>query len=410
MKKKLITLLTCLLALTSLTACVGIRSSKTSTEKKQAEDYVINEDRAEKAANFMYDWIDLVDINVYGTNGNAFVEIKPKDLKASDFESDSDYMAIKTEVEDLNLYYVGDGLDNSNQNSGITVDWAFNLSSGNVITIALAEEEEAFKGQSVYRGEYEYKVGNLKETETIDLFSEDNITFYGLEETGEVTYYIPENSKLREVEGLIDNISYKITKDNSNLAVDQTILSIEATINSKYLQEIGYSTFALYLAKEGYRTDNFTTQLVLHNLARVMDFSNNELANEAISLLEDKITSLEGSEGDGAGNFFSSVCSIQKLNKDKNDAYAYYVIYRDTNSEGNVNYLRRSIRLVDLNNRALLLSIGGQETSNESFAYDAYTDGQIVYSNYVEEVQEENLEEDENQEDAAPVQDEQTEE
>lgn len=45
MKKKIITLLTCVLAIFSLTGCVGIRSNKTSTEKKQDEDYVINDGR-----------------------------------------------------------------------------------------------------------------------------------------------------------------------------------------------------------------------------------------------------------------------------------------------------------------------------------------------------------------------------
>lgn len=386
MKKKIITLLTCVLAIFSLTGCVGIRSNKTSTEKKQDEDYVINDGRTEAASEYQYDWIDLIDIGVYGTNGNAFVEITPKDLKAGDFESDADFIAIKTEVSELNLNYVGQGTDNANSNSGITVDWSYNLSSGNVITISL-NEEDAFSGLSVYKGDYEYRVGQLKETVDLDLFSTDNVIFYGLEETNEVSYYITENSKLKEVTGLVNNIKYKITSNDTTVVADQTVLNVEASVDSKFLDEVGYSTFELYLAKEGYRPTSLTTQLVLHNIAKVVDFSKKELTDELKEALENAIVSAENGNGDGEGNEFSAICSIQKLARDK-DNYTFTVVYRDTNSEGNVAYYRRSIKIVDLNNRILLLSMDSQEKSSEEFATNPYTDGNIVFT-YVDEVQSE---------------------
>lgn len=392
MKKKLLTILTCVLAVFSLTGCVGLRSSKTSTEKKQDADYVINENRQEERSQYTYDWVDYLNINVYGTDGSAYLQITPRtdELKSTDFSSDDDFLAIRTALNSMNLTYLGDGTDTTNQSSNISVDWSYNLSSGNVITISL--NSSSFP-ETVYTGDYEYRVGTLKETQTLDLFSEENVLFYALDGLNEVYYIYPEHSEFRDVEGLIDNIYYDVIPDSNEIVKDQTILDIEIQRDKNFTQNTGYSSLTMYLATVGYKFDEYKTQMVLHNVANQVDFSNAMLAKKTVDLLFDKIVSLEGESGDGEGAFISTICSIQKLNKDSDDPYKYYVVYRDTSGEGSVNYYRRTVRFANLDGNVIIISMGAQEKSSEDFANNAYTDGEIVYINTVVETLEENNEE-----------------
>lgn len=373
LSKLLLTTL-CVASITSLSGCVKLRSSVTSDDEKKDPDYILNNGRDN--SGYDYDWINFIDIAVYGTDGNAYLEVKERELKSTDFLNDEDYLNITSKLNEMDLNYVG-GQSQSSK-CKISVNKGYNLSSGDVIMLTFTG---SFGNESIYGGAYEYRVGQLRETTTVDLFSTDNIMFYGLEGTTEVFYKYPVNSVLNDIDGFTDNVKYSISTSTTELEADKTILNIKASINDDFLQENDYNSFTLYLAKLGYATETFEGKSVLHEIATTINFEDEMTAKETLSTVEQAITDEEELVGgDGNGYNLSAVCNIQKMSRDK-DQHTYYAVYRDTNSNGDVLYYRRQIRMCELNGEIIVLKVEKQESTQEMYATQAYSDSTLLYVN-----------------------------
>ncbi len=348
---------------------------------KTSDSYVANEDRTTEG--YKYDWIDYCDISVYGANGSAYIEVTPKEVKASDFESDADYIAIKSILDDLNLSYIA-GANNSNTKLKVTPD--SNLSAGDLVTFSITKTVDSKLGFNTQ--EYEFRVPTLSDANMLDLFSEDNVIFYGLDGTNEIKYTFTDNSVFSD--DIKNNIVYKISADTEVAEADKTILTVSASLDSKFLNETGYPTTEQYLSKYGYRADAYTVQKVLKEIAKPVDYQT-VLKEKVVSALYEAIYNAEVSS-DGASNL-NTICCVQQLEKDASDPYTQYVIYQDVNSNGDVFYLRRAFRAAYLNDKVFIVSLNNSENSKEEYATAPYTGGTIVLDNVVQEQAQEEVQE-----------------
>lgn len=381
-KKRILKYLACgVLILSTLSGC-RLKSTK-KIDKSDAE-YVINSNRTTEG--YTYDWIDFMNISVYGSDGVAYIEVTPKELKASDFQSDADYIAMKSELDKLNLSYKA---GSNNSASKLTVTPDSNLKAGDVVTFALTTTVDASLNMNTQ--EYEFRIPTLNQSSILDLFNEDDVIFYGLEGTDEVYYQFTKNTSFTDE--LQKNLIYTIKLDGE-VEADKTILDISASLDNSFLKDGGYTSFAMYLSKFGYEVESYSTQKVLHNVAAPIDYSTVR-TDKVISALFEKIEkaeiSLKGS------STLNQIASVQKLYKDS-DEYTYYVIYQDMDSEGNVKFLRRQFRGAYLNDEVVILSLYNEEQSAERYATEAYDNGEVMISSFVSDSVEETEEPSETEE------------
>lgn len=372
-KRKIAKYLVCaVLAVSTLTGC---RLKNTKKIDKSDPEYVINSTRTTEG--YAYDWIDFMNISVYGSDGVAYIEVTPKELKASDFQNDEDYIAMKSALDKLNLSYKA-GSNNSASKLSVTPD--SNLKAGDVVTFALTTTVDASLNMNTQ--EYEFRIPTLNESSTIDLFSEDDVVFYGLQGTTEVYYQFTKNTSFTDE--LQKNLIYTI-KTDGEVEADKTILDISADLDKTFLKDGGYTSFAMYLSKFGYEVDDYSTQKVLHNIATPIDF-NTVRTDKVISALFEKIEKAEISVK--GSSTLNQIASVQKLYKDT-DEYTYYVVYQDMDSEGNEKFLRRQFRGAYLNDEVIILSLYNEEQSAERYATEAYDNGEVMISSFVSESAEE---------------------
>lgn len=379
--RKFLKILCATLCLVSVTGC----KMRTQTSAKQKPGYVINEKR--DASGYKYDWIDFIDYTIYGSDGTAYIEVKPKNLKSSDFESDEDFIEIQALIEELNLNYSPSATNNNA--SKLSVSPSTNLSSGDVITLALKSSIDSSLG--IYTAEYEIRVPELESSKTIDLFSDDLVTFYGVDGVVEA-YYQVTGSKITYPEELLNNLEYSISLTNvTEIEKDKTVVKVTASLNEDFADDNGYTSLAYYLNKLGYSVDTTERQVVIHNIAKQINFNTVKSA-DVVSALFDAIEAAEIST-DGKSNL-NQICAVHRLSKDSKDANAYYVVYQDMNSDGEVFYFRRQFRAVDLNDQIIILSLLNSEQTREEFATTPYENGEIVLNNMIfEQAEEETAEE-----------------
>lgn len=368
-KKKILKMIACVMIATSTLS--GCRLKNTKKIDKSDENYVINSSRTTEG--YTYDWIDFMNISVYGSDGVAYIEVTPKEIKASDFQSDADYIAMKNTLDKLNLSYKA---GSNNSASKLTVTPDSNLKAGDVVTFALTTTVDSSLNMNTQ--EYEFRIPTLSQSSTIDLFGEDDVIFYGLDGTSEVYYEFTKNTSFTDE--LQKNLIYTI-KTDGKVEADKTILDISADLDNTFLKEGGYTSFAMYLSKFGYEVESYSTQKVLHNVATPIDF-NTVRTDKVISALFEKIEkaeiSLKGS------STLNQIASVQKLYKDT-DEYTYYVVYQDMDSEGNEKFLRRQFRGACLNDEIIILSLYNEEQSAERYATEAYDNGEVKISSFVSE-------------------------
>lgn len=378
--RKFLKILCATLCLVSITGC----KMRTQTSKKQKPGYVINEKR--NSSGYKYDWIDFIDYTIYGSDGTAYIEVKPKNLKSSDFESDEDFIKIQALIEELNLNY--SPTSTSTKSSKLSVSPSTNLSSGDVITLSLKSSVDSSLG--IYTEEYEIRVPELEDSKTIDLFANDLVTIYGVEGAVEAHYQVT-GSKITYPEELLNNLEYSISLLNvTEIEKDKTVVEVTANLNEDFADENGYTSLAYYLNKLGYNVETTTKQIVIHDIAKQINFNTVKRA-DVVSALFDAIEAAEIST-DGKSNL-NQICSVHRLSKDSKDANAYYVVYQDMNSDGDLFYFRRQFRAVDLNDQIIILSMMNSEQTKEEFATTSYENGEIVLNNMIIEQAEESTEE-----------------
>lgn len=375
--RKVMASLMALMVVANLAGCAIRQKPK----DKNSSSYVANEDRVTEG--YKYDWIDYCDISVYGANGSAYIEVTPKEVKASDFESDADYIAIKAVLDELNLSYIAGG---NNSASKLKVSPDSDLSAGDLVTFSITKTVDS--KLSFNTQEYEFRIPTLSDANMLDLFSEDNVTFYALEGTGEIEYTFTDNSIFSEE--LKENLVYKISADTSVAEADKTILSISASLNSQFLQNTGYPSTEQYLSKYGYRADAYTVQKVLKEIASPINYQT-VLKEKVVNALYNAVYNAEVTTS-GSSNL-NTICCVQQLEKDAADPFTQYVIYQDVNSNGDVYYYRRAFRAAYLNDQVIIVSMNNEESSKEEYATAPYTGGEIVLNNVVQEQAEEIVEE-----------------
>ena len=377
MKKNNILKFLCVgLMLTSFSGC----KMKTQEKDKTDPDYIVNEYRT--TDGYTYDWIDFVDIEVYGSDGVAYVEVTTKDIKASDFNSDADYISIKSVLDSLNLNYVAGG---NNSGSKLTVSPDSNLSVGDVVTLSLSSTSGIDSNLGLNVQSYEFKVPELNSANKLELFSASNVTFYGLADTDEIYYTYPKNTKFSEE--LQENLEYSIKADSDELATDKTILTISVEMDSNFLRANNYPSLAQYLSRFGYEASEYSIQTVLHNLASPINFDTvmkSKVTDALFEVIKEDEIAKEGTSN------LNQICSIHKLDRDS-DNYTLYVVYQDVNSDGDVFYYRRQFRACYLNDEVIVLSINNSDTTKEEYASNPYEGGQIVLNNTIIENTEEEV-------------------
>lgn len=366
--KRLITGIMTVVMLMSVTGCL-----REQPKDKTSTDYVINEKRT--TDGYKYDWIDFVEISVYGADGKAYVQVTPKEITADDFDSDADYIAIKSALDSLNLSYVANG---SNTNSKLSVTPDSNLSSGDVVTLSIKQTVDS--SLSLNTQEYEFRVPTLSEANTMDLFGENNVIFYGLEGTDEFKYMIADNSMFTDA--MKNNLVYTIKSDTSTAEVGKTVLTVSAELSGSFLKEAGFPTTEQYLSMLGYKADSYSTQIVLRNMAKPVNYAT-VLKEKIINALYDAVYSAEVSS-DGKSDL-NTICNVQQFDKDANDPYTQYVIYQDVSSDGTIRYYRRTFRAAYLGDKVIILSLNNSENASEEYAASAYTGAQIVLDNAIVE-------------------------
>ena len=385
--KRLLKIFFIALLLVSITGC----KMKTQKGDKTDPNYVINKGR--DASGYKYDWIDFIEYTIYGSNGTAYIEVSPRNLKSSDFQSDEDFIKVQSVINNLNLNYSPNLQD---INSRLSVSPGSNLSSGDVVTFSLTTSIDS--SLNIYTEEYEIRVPELDDCKTIDLFSNDLVTFYGVSGGNSLDVgYLISNDTIDYPEELLANLTYSISLKNvSSIEKDKTVVTVTAGLNSDFMKANGYKSITNYLNKIGYTIENTEKQIVLHEIATAINFT----TVKKESVINALFTAVSNAEMQTDGkSILNQICTVQKLNKDS-DAHTYYVVYQDMNSDGNIFYFRRQFRAVDLDGTIIVLSMQQSEQTKEEYATGtSYENGQVLLNNMVIEQEqteeaEENGEED----------------
>ena len=385
--KRLLKIFFIALLLVSITGC----KMKTQKGDKTDPNYVINKGR--DASGYKYDWIDFIEYTIYGSNGTAYIEVSPRNLKSSDFQSDEDFIKVQSVINNLNLNYSPNLQD---INSRLSVSPGSNLSSGDVVTFSLTTSIDS--SLNIYTEEYEIRVPELDDCKTIDLFSNDLVTFYGVSGGNSLDVgYLISNDTIDYPEELLANLTYSISLKNvSSIEKDKTVVTVTAGLNSDFMKANGYKSITNYLNKIGYTIENTEKQIVLHEIATAINFT----TVKKESVINALFTAVSNAEMQTDGkSILNQICTVQKLNKDS-DTHTYYVVYQDMNSDGNIFYFRRQFRAVDLDGTIIVLSMQQSEQTKEEYATGtSYENGQVLLNNMVIEQEqteeaEENGEED----------------
>lgn len=324
---------------------------------------------AGRGSDYKYDFIDYINIEVFGSNGNGYLQITPKEVSIYDFESEEEYIAVKKVLDQLSMYYIpGYG-----KSGNLKVSQGEKLKNGDMVNISISgsllnSSQSLASSINMNVESYDYIVDGLKDPVYIDLFSEDNVNFYGLS-TGEVVSVINENSTLPKE--LLNNIGYQIVPDSTPLKEGQTIMTIRVGMDTDFLTSgnIPYYTMDIYLSKNGFRTD-YSTEKVLTTIVDPIDFD----TFRAETMENTLFTAIQKAEEESRG--FSSiekVLNIQQLeSQQKNDPYSYLVIYYDLNADNELVTYRRQVKMFGINDKLIIASMKAEEKIDAKFVDENY--------------------------------------
>lgn len=352
MKRIFITLCALLLVSACLTAC----SSEEGLNSGRGTDY-------------QYDFLELIDIHLYGSEGAGFIEISPKDFSVDDFESESDYIAIIRAIESLGLYV---GPDESRE-TYLTVTPNGSLSNGDVVTLSIEGWDGTISGVTINLESYSFVISGLGEATIVDLFSSDVVTFFGLEGTTDVYYLVNEDGDLSS--DILNNLIYTVSTTDDSLEAGKTILEASVILDETFLTtgDNPAITTYVYLGRQGLLA-NLTAEKVLMTVVSPMDFNevDAEKLNETItSYLNSQAITLSGNE-----SIFISLGTIQQYSESSSsyDPYTYTVTFT-VEVSGEEYCLSVDLKIVELNGEYLILERSGNyKTSNETYCSSAFTE------------------------------------
>lgn len=313
-----------------------------------------------RGTNYTYDFADYIDITTYGADGLGKIEISPKDLNASDFKSDADYIAVMHDLDLMKLTYT------EGSTGGLTVTPSSNLKNGQIVTISVNVNKSDLQSD-INIEPYEYRIEGLGEGTTVDLFSPDLVTFYATKDNS-LYYHIVNNNAVTQE--LADNLVYTVKADDSVMEANKTIIHCTVSMNTDFLSNNGYVSMSQYLSKHNQNAEATEKDLVLANVIDPIDFNSVDTA-----ALSDALYATLGKSDE----LLSKICSIQQSDQYANSSpYSYTIMYVDfVNGAPTYNAATATIHYVDGIYRVLNIS---SRTSSvpESAMFESYNGATVL--------------------------------
>lgn len=309
---------------------------------------------ADRNTEMKYDFINLINVSVYGSEGNGFIEITPKDVSVKDFESEKDYIEIRKIMDSLGLYVGPD----KQRSSYLGVSPNENLKNGDVVTIGIKQGWSMDNiGVEINVEPYQFEITTLQPGKELQIFDESSVQFYGLSGTKSV-YARRLNGGVVPVD-ILSHLDYDITVSDSELQADKTIMSIKASIDPTFLQEgenPAYTT-ETYLGRLGYVAE-LSGEKVLTTVVDPINTNSidkTRFAQSIINYLTEEEIKLNGNEVT-----FDSLATVQQSNSANGyDPFTYIVtFYVDMN--GSKQCVSTSLRMVELSGEYIIAERMGQ--------------------------------------------------
>lgn len=287
------------------------------------EEHIPNENRG---TDYDYDFVDYLTITTWGADGDGYLSITARDISASDFKSEQDYIDVSDDLKALGIVF-GQTVQN------VTASKTSGLSNGDIVTISVGNSGGNKLRTNMNLEDYEYTVSGLGEATQIDLFSSDIVTMYGTRENAMFAYVHNDGSTVPKE--LTDNLTYSFSANADDYQVGKTIIDASVELNTKFATDNGYSSLTDYLAKHNLAADE-STEFVLKEIIDPIDFSNID-SGALMSALYDAISADDPS--------LSPVCSVQYSTSDNQSvsAYSYMVTYYDLVDNTPVYYRTRAV-------------------------------------------------------------------
>lgn len=339
--KKIIAILLISLSLISLVGC-----------NKEPEG--LNPDRS---TNHKYDFINYLKLDTVGPNGAAIIEVKISDFNVTDFETESDYIAVRKIMEKI--------VDS------IVFDKSENLTNGDIITVGIAENfDTSIVTVDMNLEPIKLQVENLPEPVELDLYADENVSFFALYDTKDVYADFPETSTFSAE--LKENLEYSISpQTDDKLEINSTILSITAKLSDELLlnPDTDYKTTDMYFKKHGYVV-NLSGEKVLRNIVMPINFE--QVDHQLIlDTLKDRLSEEPITVGE-INYYFERVGSVQQLKDQKEGkAFEYIVMAEYSDANGQPAYFRLNVKMVYFNSKIIILSYNNQEAGTVSSEYFA---------------------------------------
>lgn len=310
--------------------------------------------KEETVITYKFDFINYLDIELIGPDGYADLDISISDFSARDFESESDYIAIK---KLMNALY-----------ECIVASKTENISNGDIIQIGITNNFDLSfaEGIDINLNVHEITADNLPSPKTLDIFADNNVVFYGLENTNDVYYYFPNTTTLNKE--MKDNINYEISIDDQNVMKDKTVLTLSYTLNSELLESNRkYQTEERYFLANGYIV-NAETEKTLKTIVKETDLEKLDKSSTQDVLEGLIIDTVEGYS-------FSRLVNLQKSSK----PFVYYVVAKFNNNDRSI-YVKYTIKMAYVNKEIKIYSFERSSTVDEKYSEEALEDARIVYT------------------------------
>jgi hypothetical protein len=335
---------------------------------------------AERGTNYKFDFVNYLDFSLYGTEGNGFVEVKPKDISVDDFDTEDDYIAVKKVLDAMSLYLIPGNPDGVT--SYLDVEPNTGLKNGDVITFSIKDSFKADLSSISFNTEpFQYQVSGLPDPTSLNLFDETSVTFYGLSGTKEVYALKKDNGNIPS--DILKHLEYTIVPDGDTLKQSKTILEVTADMDKDFLTtgDDPCYTIDVFLGKRGYAAET-KAEKVLMNVVDPIDFT--KISPDAVATA--LYTFLNGQElkrGDESYTL-SNIASIQqvKATEGSYDPYSYYITYY-VESKGDRILLRSSVRMVEVAGTIQILTPQTTltaEHTDDKYATQAYENATLIYS------------------------------
>jgi hypothetical protein len=340
LKKVLTAAIAAAMALTT-TGCLGRRGRNKNSEPNEF-----------RGTDYTYDFIDYAIIRTYGEDGDGYLEIEPREIDATQFEDEADYIAVKKDIDIINPTYIQGAV---NQNSTLKISKTTGLSNGDVIQISVKMPDGVKPNSDMNIETYDYVVEGLGEAEEVDLFSSDIVTFYATNDGN--LYYNVHAPKTIMKEELSKNLRYNIQTNDAKIEANKTILNVTADMDEDFLVDNGYNSLTLYLAKHDMKA-TLTTEKVLTEIIDPIDYS---FANMA-GVEEALYNALYPEEPR-----LVKICNLQQTARQASAEPFKSVVYYFVNDDyGDPVYYYREVEIHYIDNMYVVPFVGNANTTNDA--------------------------------------------